>query len=154
MDLYMDLYARDTSYMHEALSLARQAAKYSEMPVGAIITNPKGIIVGSGFNKVEAFNCQIFHAETIAIQNACVQQKDWRLNGHTLYVTLEPCMMCISLCALSRIERIVFGASSPRFGYQLDKEGILNLYTKQIKNITSGVCSNECARLLQKFFKK
>lgn len=142
----------DEFYMKKALLLAKQAKKNNEIPVGAIIISQYGDIIGSGYNRVERYQCQGEHAEMRAIKKACKKLKNWRLDRCTLYVTLEPCMMCISLCALSRIERIVYGAESPIFGHHLDKEGILALYTKQIKNITSKVLAEEAALLLKNFF--
>lgn len=144
----------DLYYMNLALKQARKAARQDEIPVGAVIISPYGELVGTGYNQVEKKQCQREHAEVRAISQATKKQKDWRLDGCTLYVTLEPCMMCISLIALSRISRVVYGAPSPVFGYNLDKEGVLALYTRQIKNITSGVAAEESAALLRDFFKK
>lgn len=145
---------KDTFYMQQALELAMQAGQQGEIPVGAVIISPYGEVIGSGMNRVEQDLCQSYHAEVRAVEQACKKLKTWRLDGCTLYVTLEPCMMCISLCALSRIQRVVYGAESPFFGYHLDKEGILSLYTKQIKNITSGVLGDEAAGMLKDFFKQ
>jgi len=142
----------DRTIMERALVLARQAAEQGEVPVGAVVVDPYGAIIGEGMNGVEAAHCQSEHAEVRAIRAAGVHRATWHLDGCTLYVTLEPCMMCISLAALSRIERIVYGASSPRFGYTLDREAVLGLYTKRIKNITAGVGAEEASRLLQDSF--
>ena len=142
----------DEQCMRQALVLARKASEIGEVPIGAVVVNPQGIIVGQGYNMVEAVQSQVEHAEVRALQMACKESNNWRLAGYTLYVTLEPCMMCISLASLSRCERVVFGATSPCFGYRLDKEGVLAQYTKHIKNITSGVLANESAKLLQDFF--
>lgn len=139
--------------MQQALEQAKMATDSGEIPVGAIVVSPYGEVLGSGRNLVETYHCQIHHAEVCAIDEACKKLQTWHLDGCTLYVTLEPCMMCISLIALSRIERVVYGAESPFFGYHLDKEGVLSLYTKQIKNITSGVLGNEATALLKDFFK-
>ena len=147
-------FAHDDAYMREALDFARQAGGRGEVPIGALVVNPQGVVIGRGGNEVEKNKCQIDHAEACAIRSATQALGDWRLERCTLYVTLEPCMMCISLAALSRIERVVYGAQSPLFGYSLDKEGVLALYTKQIKNITSGVLAQEAMELLQSFFKK
>ena len=144
---------QDTFFMQKALDCAHMALQAGEVPIGAIVVSPHGEILGSGYNMVEFYHSQLHHAEVLAVQKAGELSSNWRLNGCTLYVTLEPCMMCISLCALSRIERIVFGARSPLFGFSLDKEGVLALYTRQIKNITEGILSEPAALLLQDFFK-
>ena len=143
---------RDIMYMRQALALAQRAATAGEVPIGAVVVSAHGEILGTGYNLVERYQCQRHHAEIRAIDKACKKINNWRLIGCTLYVTLEPCMMCVSLCALSRCERIVYGADSPLFGYRLDKEGVLALYTKQIKNITAHVLADEAAAILKKFF--
>jgi tRNA(adenine34) deaminase len=148
------LYKEDSFYMEQALILAQQGSKSGEVPVGAVVVTAEGEVVGTGANETEQRHSQLFHAEAMAIAHAGTQQKDWRLDRCTLYVTLEPCMMCVSLCALSRIERIVYGADSPLFGYHLDREGVLSLYTKQIKNITKGLMAERSVALLQDFFSK
>jgi tRNA(adenine34) deaminase len=149
-----DEFDYDQTFMLAALSEAQLAAKKGEVPIGAVVVSSTGQILGQGHNKTEHKKCQVFHAEVCAIQDACKKLDDWRLTGCTLYVTLEPCMMCISLAALSRVERIVYGAQSPLFGFRLDKEGVLGLYTNHIKNITEGVLASEAAALLQDFFKR
>ncbi len=145
---------RDEMYMKKALDLAEQAGHNGEIPIGALVVSPYGDILGAGHNCVEIKKSQIYHAEVCAIEACSKTSQSWRLDGCTLYVTLEPCMMCISLCALSRIERVVYGAESPLFGYRLDKEGVLALYTKQIKNITGNVLQDDSALILKKFFKR
>jgi tRNA(adenine34) deaminase len=145
---------RDEMYMQQALVLADQAADCGEVPIGAVIVSPQSAVVGRGHNFVERYQCQVQHAEVRAIEQACGALSSWRLERCTLYVTLEPCMMCVSLCALSRLERIVYGAQSPLFGYHLDKEGVLALYTKQIKNITAGVLADQAGQLLKTFFEQ
>lgn len=143
----------DTVYMHSALEQAKIASVLGEIPVGAVVVNPQGEIIGVGYNTVEQEQCQLYHAESNAIKQACKKLGDWRLNGCTIYVTLEPCLICINLIALSRCQRIVFGARSPLFGYSLDKEGVLGVYRNTIKEIREGVLSDEATNLLQEFFK-
>jgi len=147
-------YQHDEQYMRQALEDARAAGERGEVPIGAVIVVSDGQIVGRGGNRVEQFSSQVRHAEICALEAAGRFLGDWRLAGATLYVTLEPCMMCVSATALSRVERIVYGAPSPLFGYTLDKEGVLQVYTKHIKNITSGVCADEAAELLREFFRR
>lgn len=118
----------DIHFMNEALVCAREALRLGEVPIGALVVSSHGHIVGSGYNLVEKNCSQSNHAEMRAIEQAGKKQGDWRLNGHTLYVTVEPCMMCISLCSLSRIERVVFGARSPILDLALTRKECL-LYT-------------------------
>jgi tRNA(Arg) A34 adenosine deaminase TadA len=149
-----DRYTYDKHYMQYALEEARAAGERGEVPIGALIVSSQGQILGRDGNRVEEFSSQTRHAELGALEAAGKYLKDWRIAGATIYITLEPCMMCVSGIALSRIERIVYGAASPLFGYTLDKEGVLQVYTKHIKNITSGICADEAAELLREFFRR
>ncbi len=142
----------DNTYMKKALQLAQQAFDVGEIPIGAVVVSPYGDELGHGFNISERSKCQIDHAEMVAVRSACQKIDDWRLDGCTIYVTLEPCLMCFGALALSRIERIVYGAQSPLFGYHLDNDSRAGLYTRQIKNITPGVLAEESAALLKSFF--
>lgn len=140
--------------MSQAIELAKQAAELGEVPIGAIIVDPAGLVIGRGFNLVEQQGCQDQHAELCAIREACAARGDWRLDGCTLYVTLEPCLMCIGCIALSRIERLVYGADSPQFGYQGRREDICALYSGAICNVTSGICREEIEEIMRAFFRK
>jgi len=146
--------SRDDSFMKKALRLAQKAFDADEVPVGALVVDQEGIIIGRGYNQVEKRNCQRAHAEQLAIQQACAKRKDWRLDNCTLYVTLEPCKMCIGLIEISRIKYLVYGASSPLFGYQLDNEQGSQLYKKSIKAVRPGVLADQAAALLKQFFKR
>lgn len=143
----------DKSYMQKALKLAKKAFEKNEVPIGALIVF-NGAIIGSGYNQTETKHSQSCHAEVQAINAAGKKIGDWRLEGCTIYITLEPCLMCMSLIGLSRIERIVYGAHSPLFGYHLDKEFLPDLYKRQIENVTAGVLQTEAEELLKKFFKQ
>ena len=148
----------DIYYMQQALVLAQQALEQDEVPIGALVVDYAcdtitGIIIGYGYNQTEQRKSQSRHAEVLAIEQAGLYKQDWRLDGCTLYVTLQPCLMCISLVGLSRIERIVYGAQSPLFGYDLDKELLPDLYKRQIKGVTSAVEAEQAELLLKKFFK-
>lgn len=150
---------KDTHYMQQALQQAHKAYDAREIPIGAIVVDAQGTIIGYGRNQVEALKCQDQHAELCAIRQACKISNDWRLDGCTLYVTLEPCVMCIGCIALSRIERLVYAAESPVFGYMtspknMSTEVIHELYTKTIKNITVGPCRDAAQLLLKKFFQE
>lgn len=142
----------DIAYMQKALKQAEKAYAKGEVPIGALIVDESGEIIAQGYNKVENMQCQLGHAEVEVIKKACKLSNSWRLENATLYVTLEPCSMCMGLIMLSRIKRVVFGASSPLFGYHLDNALALSLYKRKVA-ICGGVCGIEAAALLQKFFK-
>jgi len=155
-------------YMQKALALSQKAASKNEVPIGALVVDENGIIIGRGYNKVEKLHSQLEHAEVRAIKAATRKKGDWRLDGCTLYVTLEPCGMCFHLALLSRIATVVYGASSPLFGYTsyekyitkdrpsgqfLDNNKILQLYQRDSIKIVAGVGSGEASDLLRRFFK-
>lgn len=140
--------------MNRALKEAQKAFVEDEVPIGAIVINHDKEIIAKGHNQVEKKQQQIAHAEIIAITRANKKMASWRLEGCWLYVTLEPCAMCINLILLSRMEGIVFGASSPKFGYQLDKEGLISLYRRNTIEVLQGVCEQESAQLLKNFFQR
>lgn len=144
---------QDILFMRHALRQAQQAFKNDEVPVGAIIVNSQGIIIARGMNKVEQRHAQTAHAECLAIQGAGKALKDWRLEGCWIYVTLEPCSMCMNLILLSRLAGVVFGASSPLFGFHLDNALSIELYKKGKLAIVQGVCEQEAGELLKQFFK-
>ena len=142
----------DTEAMHEALSLAREAADEGEVPVGCIVTDGEHI-VGRGRNRRETGKSALAHAELEAIGEACRTLGGWRLWRCTLYVTLEPCPMCAGTIVNSRIKRVIFGAKNPKagaFGSVLD----LNAYPLNHKpEIISGIMEEEVSSLLSDFFK-
>lgn len=144
----------DAYFMHKALQLAHKAYQRNEVPIGAVVISAQGETLGRGYNRTEQECSQSRHAEVSAIERAGNKLQDWRLDGCTLYVTLEPCLMCMSLMSISRVSRIVYGAESPLFGYHLDKEILPPLYKKHIKGITSGVLEEESRMLLEQFFKQ
>jgi tRNA(adenine34) deaminase len=143
----------DVYYMELALRQAERAFKLNEVPIGALIVDNHGEIIARGFNLSETKHAQSRHAEVIAIERAGKKRGGWRLDNCTIYVTLEPCMMCIGLIAMSRLERIVYGAKSPLFGYDLDKESLPELYKKQIRGISQGVLAEKAELLLKNFFR-
>ncbi len=144
----------DERLMREALELARQASLEKEVPIGAIVVDASGVVIARAYNKVEQSHCQLYHAEMMALKAASEARKDWRLEGCWLYVTLEPCVMCMALARLSRITGIVFAAASPVFGYRLDNSIGYQLYKDDTIVIIEGVCSKESADLLRAFFKE
>lgn len=142
----------DVFYMREAMRLARKAASRREVPVGAVIVNGGGIIA-RGYNQREIKNDPLAHAEARAIKRAAAKLKSWRLAHTTLYVTLEPCLMCMGAIILSRIPRLVFAAFDPKAGacgslYDLSNDPRLN-HRVQVK---SGVMSEESGDILKAFF--
>jgi tRNA(adenine34) deaminase len=138
-------------FMQHALTLAEEALKNQEVPVGAVIVDENNVIIGSGYNQIESQKNQLAHAEVITIQQAIETKKDWRLDHCTLFITIEPCMMCFGLAHLSRIETIIFGSPSPLFGItQLFKD---KSYANHRCNIKSGLLSDESASLMKQFFR-
>lgn len=143
---------RDIFYMNEALNLARKAFSCGEVPIGAIVVDPDGTIIGRGYNQVEKKKTQAAHAEIIALSRAGKKSGDWRLTGCWVFVTLEPCSMCMNLIAASRCKGVVFGAKSPLFGYQLDKQGVFQLYKENVVETVAGLGAEDSVQLLKKFF--
>lgn len=144
---------QDLVYMRGALTQARRAAEHAEVPIGAVIVDEKGIIVARAYNKVEQKKVQTAHAEVRVIERACHRRHDWRLDGCWMYVTLEPCIMCMGLIMLSRCAGIVYGAPSPLFGCGLDSIN-LPLYRRGSLQVVSGVAADESAALLKQFFQR
>jgi tRNA(adenine34) deaminase len=144
---------KDSWYMAQALAQAHKAEAIEEVPIGALVVDVQGTIIGRGFNQVEKRHTQAAHAEIIAIMHAGKKLKDWRLKGCWLYVTLEPCALCMALIRLSRLQGIIYGASSPLFGYRLDNNIDLSVYNKDLLVTISGVMADEAGALLKQFFK-
>ena len=142
----------DDFFMSKALMQANIALRHNEVPIGAVIVNKQGDIIARAFNKIEEVGSQHAHAEVLAIQRASKKIGGWRLNGCFIYVTLEPCLMCTGLITLSRLDGVVFGASSELFGAGLSNIDTLPSYAKKLQ-IKGGVKKQECIALLQAFFK-
>lgn len=140
-------------YMQRALMQARVALTKQEVPIGAVVVDQNGTIIGRGYNAMEHKHSQSEHAEVRAIRQATKKHGDWRLDGCTIFVTLEPCLMCFGLIMLSRIAGVIYGANSPLFGAGLDKPEGFRLYKKDLL-ICSGVSEQESVELLQSFFQK
>lgn len=139
--------------MREALQVAKSALSTGDVPVGAIIVNKDGVIVGKGFNEREANNDPTAHAEVVAIRNAAARLQNSRLDGCTLIVTLEPCAMCAGAIAQSRISKLIFGAWDEKAGAVGSVWDVLRDPRSIFKvEVTSGVLENECAVLLKDFF--
>jgi tRNA(adenine34) deaminase len=145
---------KDSFYMQQALALAATAASNNEVPIGAIVVSPEGRIIGAGYNKVEQRATQAAHAELEALVQAGAARGTWRLDNHWIYVTLEPCAMCMGLIKLSRMAGVIFGAESPLFGNHLDKDTPIPLYKRNALVIVPGVGAQEAAQLLKAFFQE
>lgn len=142
----------DNYYMHLALEQARYAGSLGEVPIGAVVVYGQEVI-SSGYNRRELDADPSAHAEFIALREAAHALERWRLSGCTVYVTLEPCLMCAGLMYQARIDRCVFGATDPKGGaletlYRLHEDTRLNHNFV----VTSGVCEKECSSLLSSFF--
>ncbi len=142
-------------YMERAYQEALGALDEGEVPVGAVVVGPTGAIIGCGRNAIERLNDATAHAEIVAIGAAAHHQDTWRLNGCTLYVTLEPCLMCLGAILASRIERIVYATPDPRLG-AVDshpyREQVLATY-RIFPAVESGIMATPCSELLKSFFR-
>lgn len=140
--------------MKVALEQAVLAAQVDEVPIGAVVVDEQGAIIGVGFNKTEQLCTQTAHAELEALRTASAYKNDWRLEKCTLYVTLQPCSMCYSAAVLSRISTLVYGASSPLFGFHRDQDAFLSVYNNDKVSLVKGILEKDCSDLLKKFFEK
>ena len=141
-------------YMRMALDLAAEAAAAGEVPVGCVIADAAGDVVGRGRNRREETRAVSGHAEMEAIDAACRARGDWRLDDCTLYVTLEPCPMCAGAMLNARLGTLVYGAREPLSG---SAASVLNLFAEGYPAKTAvygGVLADESAALLKAFFEK
>jgi tRNA(adenine34) deaminase len=138
--------------MREALSEARRAASYGDVPIGAVIVKD-GRIIGRGANRTELDGDPTMHAEVIAIRNAAAALASPRLEGCTMYVTVEPCTMCAGACVLSRLEAVYAGTDSPKSGAAGSVKEILNAPGLNHRlEYEVGLLKEECAAMLKEFF--
>ena len=140
--------------MDKAISLAKQAIEYDEVPIGAVIVK-NGEIIAEAFNQKESKNCAIKHAEMVAIELASEKLGNWYLDGCDLYVTFEPCAMCTGALINARVDNIYFGAYDYKYGccgslYNLACDTRFNHNI----NVIGGIKQEECANLLSEFFSK
>ncbi len=142
----------DADYMHHALELASMALDAGEVPVGAVVVKD-GEIIGRGFNAPISRHDPSAHAEMMALRDAAQNIGNYRLVGCELFVTLEPCLMCVGAMFHARIGRVVFGASDPKTGAA---GSVFNLFTETRLNhharIHGGVLAEECGLMLSNFF--
>jgi tRNA(adenine34) deaminase len=144
----------DESFMREALRQAQKAYEADEVPVGAVVVRA-GKVIGRAYNQVELLKDATAHAEMLALTQAEAAVGDWRLVDCDLYVTKEPCVMCAGALIHVRIRRLIFGCADTRSGAA---GGMINLLQHSALNhdceMTSGVLQNECAAILQDFFRQ
>ena len=145
--------AMDERYMRLALDQARLAAVHGEVPAGAVMVRDSEVI-GTGYNLTRRLQDATAHAEMLAMRRAAERLGYWYFERCTLYVTLEPCIMCAGALVLARLERLVFGATEPKFGgcgsiFNIVRERRLNHKVE----VTGGVLEDECAGLMREFFR-
>ena len=142
----------DEHWMEHALRLARRAEQRGEVPVGAVVVRGDTVL-GEGCNSPVSLNDPTAHAEVLAIRQAARRERNYRLPGSTLYVSLEPCPMCAGAILHARIERVVFGAFDERSGAA---GSVVDLLTSRSFNhrclVRGGVLDEDCARMLREFF--
>ena len=145
--------ASEEKYMREAVRQAKKAAALNEVPIGCVIVH-EGKIIGRGYNRRMTDHSVLAHAEIIAIKKACRKMGDWRLEGCTIYITLEPCPMCAGAIVQARIPRAVIGCMNPKAGCA---GSVLNLlqedgFNHQVE-IEVGMMGEECSQMLKDFFR-
>jgi tRNA(adenine34) deaminase len=148
----MEEISLDSRFMRQAMAEATRAGELGEVPIGAVIVKD-GEVIGRGHNLRETSNDPTTHAEMIAIREAAARIGHWRLLDTTLFVTLEPCVMCMGAIILARIPRLVFGCRDPRVGavgsiYDFSRDERFNHRVE----VTEGVLADECSALLSSFF--
>ncbi|HHF42261.1 MAG TPA: tRNA adenosine(34) deaminase TadA [Candidatus Aminicenantes bacterium] len=144
----------DVNFMRIALQEAQKAWSKGEVPVGAVIVDEQGQIVARGFNQSLSLHDPSAHAEIVALRAAGRQKGNYRLPGMTLYVTLEPCPMCLGAMVQARIKRLVYGAADPKGGAV---SSIMKFPFEKMNHrleIESGLLEQECAEILQNFFRE
>ena len=144
----------DLKWMRRALELASEAAARSEVPVGAVVVDGAGTIVAEAHNRTRELNDPTAHAEVLALREAARRLGDRRLEGHRLYVTLEPCAMCAGAIVLARIEELVFATRDPKGGMCGSLENLVrDARLNHTAVVTEGVLRDESAALLSGFFR-
>ncbi|MCC5672840.1 tRNA adenosine(34) deaminase TadA [Kocuria rhizophila] len=142
------------SWMDRALSEAALTAASGDVPIGAVVLDADGRVIGTGHNRREECGDPTAHAEVLALREAAAHRGEWRLEGCTLVVTLEPCAMCAGAVVLARVPTVVFGAWDPKAGacgsvFDIVRDPRLNHWVE----VTGGVREDECAALLREFFR-
>ncbi len=144
---------KDAEFMRAAIELAEEAGRCGEVPVGAVIVGPDGQLVGRGFNQPIRRADPTAHAEVMALRDAAQRLANYRLPGCTLYVTLEPCVMCAGAIMHARVSRVIFGAKDPKTGVA---GSVIDLFAETRLNhhaeVEGGVLAETCGGLLSSFF--
>lgn len=145
----------DFYYLGEALEQAREGLAAGEVPVGAVLVGEGGEVLARAYNRPIALHDPTAHAEVLVLREAAARLGNYRLPGTTVYVTIEPCLMCLGALLQARVARLVFGAPDPKGGacvslYRLPEDPRLNHHLE----VTGGVREAECRELLQEFFRK
>jgi tRNA(adenine34) deaminase len=150
-----DSRSRWDELMDLALKEAEKAAQKGEIPVGAILVDESGQIIGRGYNQSITRNDPTAHAEIQAIRQGCLYRKNYRIPGTTLVVTLEPCLMCLGAIIHARIQRVVYGASDPKTGAVTSRmQGADLSFSNHHFEVVPGIREHECSRMLTEFFKQ
>jgi len=150
----LELQAVDEKYMHRAIELAGQGEQLGEIPVGALIVC-NGEIIGEGFNQPITSHDPTAHAEVVALRVAAKRIQNYRLVDSTLYVTLEPCTMCVGALIHARIARLVFGTTEPKAGAVVSQSQLLDAnYFNHRMNMQGGILSETCQHQLSDFFRR
>jgi tRNA(adenine34) deaminase len=145
---------KDEKWMREAIKEAVKAQNHGEVPVGAVVIKDE-VIIGKGHNQPISLNDATAHAEIQAIRSAGIMLKNYRLKGASIYITLEPCSMCMGAISHARIERVVFGANDSKNTDELRVKKVMsNNPSLNSVELVGGVLDRECSKLLKTFFKK
>ena len=141
--------------MQQAISVAKEAAVHNDVPVGALVVNEQGEILGTGHNQREENNDPTAHAEIVAIRNAAAKIGNWRMDELTMIVTLEPCAMCAGAISQSRFKRLVFGAWDEKAGAVGSVWDVIRDQRNLNKvEVVTGVLEKECSAILTNFFEE
>ena len=143
------------SLMQQAIALAKDAAIHNDVPVGALVVNDQGEVLGTGHNLREESDDPSAHAEIVAMRNAAAKLSNWRMDDLTMIVTLEPCAMCAGAISQSRFKRLVFGAWDEKAGAVGSVWDVIrDQRTLNKVEVVSGVLEKECSAMLTNFFEK
>lgn len=144
----------DEKYMREAVKQAKKAYALGEVPIGCVIVH-EGKIIGRGYNRRTVDRNTLAHAELLAIRKAGRKLNDWRLDGCTMYVTLEPCQMCAGAIIQARIQRVVVGCMNPKAGCAGSVLNLLNVerFNHQAE-LSTGILETECSEMMTGFFRE